>query len=158
MKKDVFLFRLSFSLFVVSALSIMLSFFGSYKNGNPVEILFAVLTGVLFWGGLAAAILTLIMLNNHRKTQEKKNKTNKKRNNSYTIGIITFFSCKEAMIADIVMIALIILLAVSMFIPWAGQDIKMIVASLLLAAVYAHSMLNGVNYKYIKSLNKRSVE
>lgn len=156
MKKDIFLFKLSFSLFIISAISILLSFFGSYKDGNAAEVFFAVLTGILFWGGLAAAIVALLILNSHRKSFEHKHRERNK--NTFSIGIITFFSNGAAKIADVIMIALIIIFAAIMFILAVGMSVKIIVFAPMLASIYAHSMLNGMNYKYILKLNKRSVE
>ena len=159
LKKDILLFRLSFAAFIISALSLLLSFFGSYKTGNALQIMFAVITGVLFWGGLAAAILTFVMVNSHRKAYEKKHREKKKKNNNLNIGVLSFFSNKEAKIADLIMMILILILLVIMFIPAVGLDIKVAMGSLILASVYAHSMLNGINYRYIKSLlNQRSVD
>lgn len=151
MKRDVLLFRLSCVMLAISAFSVLLSFAGNY-DGNTREVIFAVLTGVLFWGGLIAGIALLFVVNRNRKIYETKKRERKAKRRR--VGAVSFLSNKPARVADIAMVALFILTLITMFIPSVSQSATLIAAVFLLFSVYMHCMLNGVNFIYIKSLDE----
>ena len=150
MKRDVFLFRFSCASFAVSSFSILLYYVGDYE-GNSVQKLFAFLTGFLFWAGLLAGVVSLILVNTHRKKNKSINLT---RNLKKRMGIISFMSNLPAAISDAAMVVLFILILATLFIPLIGEEIKIILLTFLLCSVYMHSMLNGVNFKYINLINE----
>ncbi len=152
MKKDILLFRISCVLFAISSFSILLSFIGDYK-GNGISVLFAVLTGVLFWTGLVFGIVSILLVNKHRKKSEKKKSVDYISRIRRT-GAASFFSNKLAAKVDIAMVALFILMLVTMFIPAVSQNITLVFVAFFMFSVYMHCMLNGVNYKYINSKNE----
>lgn len=151
MKKDSLLFRISCVMFGVSALSVLLSFLGDYK-GSGAAVFFAVLTGVLFWGCLIIGIVFLIIVNSHRKSNQRI-KSNV-RYQSRRVGVISFFSNRIATVFDITMVIFFVLFMISMFVPVISQSVTLVLFAFLLCSVYMHSMFNGVNYKYIKSINE----
>ena len=69
-------------------------------------------------------------------------------------GALSFFSNKIAAIFDVSMVVLFLLVVISMFIPFAGQSITLVLFAFLLFTVYMHSMFNGVNFTYINSINE----
>ena len=151
MRKDNILFRASCALLGISALSVFISFLGDYK-GNSMAVFFAVLTGVLFWGCLIMGIVLLLILNTHRKKNRKFRDAGRMGNRRF--GALSFFSNKIAAIFDVSMVVLFLLVVISMFIPFAGQSITLVLFAFLLFTVYMHSMFNGVNFTYINSINE----
>lgn len=150
MKRDIVLFKISCLLMGISSFSILLSFFGDYK-GNSIAVIFAVLTGVLFWAGLIFGLFFLLLVNSHRKKYESI-ESSKRTVKRHRMGIVSFFSNKLAIIADIAMVALFIIFLVTEFIPIISQSVTLIFLAFLLFSVYMHCMLNGVNFIYIKSI------
>lgn len=155
MKKDNLLFRICCAMFGISAFSILLSFFGDY-NGNQSAVFFAVMTGVLFWGGLILGVVLLFILNNHRK--KNKHFRDVGRTGNQRFGALSFFSNKTAAVFDIAMVVLLILVVISMFIPLMNQGITLALFAFFLFSVYMHSLFNGVNFTYINSLNEECRE
>ena len=151
MKRDSLFFKISCASYCVSALSVLLAFLGDYK-GNGAAVFFAVLTGVLFWGGIIAGTVLLVLVNNHRR---KNFSTPKDRRTDWRrFGILNFFSNRIAQVIDIAMGAFFVLFLVSMFIPAVSQNISLVLFSLLLLSAFMHSMFNGVNYIYIIHINE----
>lgn len=157
MNKDKKFFRASCVAFAVSALSILLTFAADY-NGNAIAVVFAVLTGALFWLGLVFGIVFLLAVNAGRKANRHYTEPEGTR-----IGLLTFFSNPYARAVDIAMTVMFILALLAALIPAVGQNVTLVFISLFLLSVYMHAMLNGRNYRYIKGASKnnrqiRSVE
>ena len=152
MKKDILLFRFSCVLFGISSFSILLSIIGDYK-GDSIAVLFAILTGILFWSGLILGVVSILLVNQHRKRFEKRKSINY-RKKQHRVGAISFFNNKPAAIADIALVVLLIIILAAMFIPVISQNITIIFLAFLLLSVYMHCMLNGVNFIYIKSIEE----
>lgn len=148
MKRDKLLFRLSCIAFAISPLSLLLKFAADYK-GDAVAVTFAVLTGVLFYSGLILGIVFLVLVNISRK-RSKANANGRFKEGG--IGLLRFFSNRTAMIFDTAMIILFILTVLSAINEDIRERFTIVLASFLLMTVYMHSMFNGMNYKYIKSL------
>ena len=149
MKKEKTLFKLSCVSFVISALSVLLTFVADYK-GNAIQVVLAVMTGVLFWAGLIAGMAFLLVLNSKRRKDKKYGSKER----GARIGLISFFENRAAMVFDCAMALFFILMLLSIFIPGIGQNVTLVLISLLLASACMHSMLNGLNYRYIKSVDK----
>lgn len=145
MKANKIMFNCSCILFALSALSLLLTVAGNF-SGKPPEIMTAVIAASLFWGGLLSAIVLLVIVNLRRKAD--KNKPNDKKQR---VGAFCFFSNKIAMIFDVLTAVFFIAFVVTMFIPSVSDYISLILVVLFLISAYMHSMLNGVNFKYIYS-------
>lgn len=148
MKRDKLLFRLSCVAFAVSPLSLLLKFLADYK-GDSIAVMFAVLTGVLFYGGLIFGIVFLILVNLGRKRAAK---TADGKIKESGVGVLRFFSNRTAIVFDVAMVVLFILTVLSAVNEDIRERFTIVLASFLLMTVYMHSMFNGMNYKYIKSL------
>ncbi len=102
------------------------------------------INGGAFWGGMFGTVIITIVLSRFRKIfSEHTVKIS-------SIGLLNFFQNKKALIFDILMIIFLI------FFLMAVTIINNIFLSFfLLAGVLfsggMHCMLNGINYKYIKS-------
>ena len=140
------MFTCSCVLFVLSALSLLLTVSGNF-SGKPPEIMTAVISASLFWGGLLLAIVLLVIVNIRRKSDKTQSNIRKQR-----VGAFCFFSNKIAMVFDILTAIFFIAAVVTMFIPSVSDYISLILVVLFLISAYMHSMLNGVNFKYIYSV------
>lgn len=148
MKSTVNLMNLSILFIAVSSLSLIgvaVSDFG----GNGVQRFFAYFTGVVFWAFLLAGYVLLFAVSKRRKADQRTTMTNKRP------GIICFFTGKAAKIADIGMFAAIILSLVFSFVPGISTVVRIICIALLVLSVQMHCILNGVNYRYIRSLTEK---
>ena len=145
MKANRIMFNCSCVLFVLSALSLLLTVAGSFSGKAP-EVMTAVIAASLFWVGLLSAIVLLIIVNQRRRVD--KNRPNEKKQR---VGAFCFFSNKIAMVFDILTALFFIASAVTMFIPSVSEYITLILFVMFLIFAYMHSMLNGVNFKYIYS-------
>lgn len=146
MKANRIMFTCSCVLFVLSALSLLLTVSGNF-SGKPPEIMTAVISASLFWGGLLLAIVLLVIVNIRRKSDKTQSNIRKQR-----VGAFCFFSNKIAMVFDVLTAIFFIAAVVTMFIPSVSDYISLILVVLFLISAYMHSMLNGVNFKYIYSV------
>lgn len=150
MKKDIIMFKIAEIILCISALSILLVFFANY-SGNVFNIITAYLMGVVFWGGLIAGYVLLFIVNKHRKQKSSSQKAEKKPK----FGIITFFSNKPAIIADVVMCLSLVLTIVFTFVHVLNDGLWTVFGSIFLCAIHLHIIFNGANFKYIKSIENK---
>lgn len=150
--KDIKLFRLVILSLFVSSFATLFVFLGDY-DGNVLNVVFAYLTGILFWIGFLVAYILLWIINKHRKNTQK----NKKEIRTNVPGALCFFSNRYAFCADICFIISLFVL-VTIFIFYSDSNAVGIVLPVLLFSVHMHGILNGVNFTYIKSLFKSSGE
>ncbi len=129
-----------------SSFSLILSYFGDYQ-GNIINVIMAYAVGVLFWLGLIIGYVLLFILSKHRKAKTKAKKCKP--------GIIVFFSNKPAKIADLTMVGSLILTLAFTFIPFLSFGIETVFLAILVFSIHMHCLFNGVNFKYINSINKR---
>lgn len=141
------------SLFI-SSFSLLLSFFGDY-SGNAFNIIMAYAVGILFWAGLIVGYVLLLIINSHRKKQMNASKKNTSAVRKSRPGIIVFLSNKYAFIADLTMGVTFILTIVFLFIPLFNYGLAVVFGSVLLFSIHMHCLFNGMNFKYINTLNKR---
>ena len=147
MNKTVKLMKLSIILVAISSLSLIGVAFADF-NANGFRRFIAFFTGVVFWIFLIAGYILLAIVSNRRKVDKRAKITDKRP------GIICFFTSKEAKLADIGMFAAIILSLVFSFVPGIGVTVRIIFIALLVLSVQMHCILNGVNYRYIRSLTE----
>lgn len=127
------------SSFFLSSLGLFLSQY-VIKSGGQTNRGIAIISGVLFWAGLIAAIVFSVFIN----------KITHKNGNDNKIGLIMFFSNKPAIAFDglsiISLIALVICLIINRM-----SNISTIIFSIFIFSFEMHCVFNGKNYKYIIS-------
>lgn len=139
--------KVIFGLLFISSFSIILVFFGDYE-GELINCICAYLVGIGFWGGLIFAYVLFGVLNARRKKQLK---STENLNTEKRPGIICFFSNKYAKVFDILLVISLLLTVVFMFVPFLNQDAVIISLSVFLFSLHMHSILNGINFKYIQN-------
>lgn len=118
----------------------------SLNQGKNGVLFFA---GTLFWISLLGIIISLIVLRVKRKRFNSENGIVE----SKLPALITFFSSKPAVIIDLLSIALIIALIVTLFL--SDGFIVYILIFLTIIGFAAHCVINGKNLKYINLLKNR---
>lgn len=156
LKKDIFLMKLVVVSLFISSFSLLLSFFGSY-SGNVFNFIMALMTGILFWIGLIVGYVFLVIVNSHRNRTEKKDTDgmSKSKKQKTKPGIICFLSNKYAAVADVAMVLFLVLSLVFLFIPSLSQGIALVFVSFFLFSLHMHCIFNGVNFRYINSIDKK---
>lgn len=139
--------KLSIVFVAISSLSLIGVAFADF-NGNGFRRFIAFFTGVVFWAFLIAGYVLFAIVSNRRKADKRAKIADKRP------GIICFFTSKEAKIADIGMFAAIMLSLVFSFVPGISVAVRIIFIALLVLSVQMHCILNGVNYRYIRSLTE----
>ena len=153
MKKDLQLFKLVSGALFVSSFSVLFSIFSDFE-GNAFNKISGYMGAILFWLFLIVGYMFFYIISKNRKTYERQNRVSgtrpvktKSRN-----GMFCFFSNKYAVIADIVMVVSLIATLVFMFIPTLNQNVAVVFVAILIFSLHMHAILNGVNFRYIKSL------
>ena len=114
-------------------------------NEGKNELLY--LSGALFWSSLILSVITTAVVTVKRKNYFKgKENANLPKHS----GIITFFSSKEAKIADILMIVFLVAFIICTIFADGYPIYVFLFLSVL--AIEWHGILNGKNYAYIKEL------
>ncbi len=124
-------------------------------DGSVVQKTFAIVVALLFWLGLITEIVFFVLANKQCSViEERLIKKGSKSFNDTKIGVISFFTCREAMIADILsaitLIVVILMIAFKVTSDW----LFIIFAVILFFSFNLHCFLNGKNYKYLKEIQK----
>lgn len=124
-------------------------------NGSSAQRIFALIVAAVFWLGFTAEIIFFVFANNQcRKMENSLNKNHENTFKGLKPGIISFFKCREAAVADILSalsaIAVIVLIVLNISNDWLFTC----VAVILFFSFNLHCFLNGKNYKYIKEYQK----
>ncbi len=152
MKKDILLMKLVVSLLMVSSVSILFAIFADV-DGNTANVIMAYAGAGLFWLTLIAGYVLLGVVSGHRKKYDNTQKYSQGHMKvSSRPGAFCFFSNKLAMIADIAMLASFVITLMFIFIPSFNQNVAVFFVAILIFSVHMHCILNGVNFRYIKSL------
>lgn len=141
---------------VAGALALLSILFVDSDKNNVHRVLSYVIAAV-FWLSLILTQLFLWIANAERKSVERKLKKKLSDKNSRP-GIISFFSSKEAKIADAVML---ISAAIVAFLAIKGISIGWMVLSaisMFFLSLNMHSFLNGRNYKALKAYKNLAKE
>lgn len=161
MKKDVVLMKSVFLMLFISSLSLMLATVADFR-GSGIQVFLAYFTGIVFWLFLILGYVLFFQVSKHRKEYERTRSAEadgegRRRSREYkkTPGIICFFSNRYAVVADIAMIIFFILSLVFLLIPSLSQNAAIIFISLFILSLHMHGILNGVNYRYIRSVSKK---
>ena len=108
--------------------------------------------GVLFWCTVLLLLIFLILESWERRRMEKKKC--KKR----LPGILRFFSCKEAVVAEISIIVFAALLVVAAILQIEAYAAKLVCLVLLLISFMLHCVFNGKNHEFYKQLLKKGAK
>ena len=125
------------------------------SDGTSTQKVFAILLAALFWIGLIAEIVFFVLADKQcNMIEDRLIKEGSKSFKGTKIGVISFFTCKEAMVADVLtglsLIAIILMIILKVTNDW----LFVIVAVIFFFSFNLHCFLNGRNYKYIKEIKK----
>ena len=155
MEKDSVLFKLVTAALFISSFSFTGVAFSGEKGDTAGNVIFYI-SEVLFWLFLVAGYVIFRKISKHRKKYKKSMKYTKGHmRESNRPGAFCFFSNIHAVIADIVMVLSFVITLIFVFIPSLNQNVAVFFVALLIFSVHMHCILNGVNFRYIKSLNKQ---
>lgn len=149
MKSDINKFKAVLVLLTVSPLSLLILLFLSFE-GDSVSIPLICITEVIFWGCMVAGYALLAMINKSRKSKIKGKQTLKKAKP----GVICFFSNRFAIVFDMIMGLSFVLTIIFWIFPVLNCAVIETFA-VFLFSLHMHSIFNGVNYKYIKSISDK---
>ncbi len=151
-------YRTLFCLSVVgcAAASVALAFIPFGDNlPEKYKGVFSYAFAAAFWIGLVFEIVFFILSAKRGKAIEKKLvSTGSKSLKGSRPGVISFFTCKEAAVADCLFAASVVTI-VSFGVFKISNDLLFAVTTVILFLSFnMHCILNGRNYKYIKELQK----
>lgn len=113
-----------------------------------------VIPGVLFWLGLLVGVVFQIVLEIRRRAFLKTYKVKREKIQKPRNGLLSFFSNKEAMIADVVLVVGL-LATILTFVLTRGYGIGCyLFVALTVLSFCAHCIFNGRIYFHIKNQNK----
>lgn len=124
-------------------------------EGTSAQKAFAILLAALFWLGLIAEVVFFVLANKECNViEDRLIKKGSKSFKGSKIGVISFFTCREAMVADVLaglsLIAIILMIILKVTNDW----LFVIVAVIFFFSFNMHCFLNGRNYKYLKEIKK----
>lgn len=117
----------------------------SQKEENDIPLY---LTGGAFWMGFILTYLFTALSSVHRKRDDGQKK---RKDHRELPGFFCFFTSKEAIVMDLLMIVSVVGIAIEL---GAGVENSFIVLGtlfMLFFSVHMHAILNGKNYRYLKS-------
>lgn len=158
LKKDTKLMTAVFISLTVSCLSFMMIPLTDF-SGRGFVLFVSYFLSFLFWAGIICVFVFLGMISADRKKYEKsmirdKDFRRKKKQTKSRPGITVFFSNKYAVAADVLLAAVLIINIVMFIAPEKTLSRTVIFLSLLIFTGFLHSILNGVNFKYILLLKE----
>lgn len=152
--------RAVFISLILSCLAISLSPLTFSDTGGFLSFISVVLA-LIFWIGLVTAFVLLGIISSHRKQRERielrsRDNRRKRSKTKQKPGIIVFFSNIYASSADVIMLIAFIINLVIIIVPFNEKDSFTYITpvSVFIYSVIFHSILNGINFKYILSYKK----
>lgn len=133
---------------IASASVFTLPLVGNESSGQSA---LALMTGLLFWAGIIAAIVSFIIAWKFIKCDTAYMKLKK----SMRPGYLSVFSSKAAAIADIIFIVTFIVTCIGNIAPDFSTAVTLIAMFLALFTFCLHFLLNGRVYRYIMILQQR---
>lgn len=124
-------------------------------SGSTSQKVFAMIVAAVFWLGLVTEIVFFILANRQCKAIEKGlTKKNGKSFKNAPVGVISFFQCREAMVADIISALSLVVLIMLIIFNVSNDWIFVCFAVTFFLSFNIHCFLNGKNYKYLKEYKK----
>ncbi len=137
----------------VSAVSLAVIPFSDLDTTGVSRVL-AYVSAAVFWAGLSAEIIFYILAHRSCSSIEKVLEQNgSKTLKNQRMGLITFFSCKEACVVDILCIVSLLTAAI-MIIFNLNYSFFTVVLIAFIISFNLHCFFNGKNYKYLKEIQK----
>ncbi len=124
-------------------------------DGSAVQKGVATVIALMFWLGLVGEILFFVLADKQCKMIEQR--LIKKRRRSFKdvrIGIISFFTEPEAVVADAIAILSLIALILLSVLQVTNEGLMIAVLVTFYISFHLHCFLNGKNYKYLKEFQK----
>lgn len=147
-KKILVLLAVSVGFMLLFSISFLLMSPGSDLALNTGKKWLQMLSGAMFWLSLIGAYSIYAVVSAMRKKQSG----GKRVSDKYKLpGIITFFSSKEAMVFDILTAVFLVALLVCWFGFKLNNMVVFVFVALFMLAFQLRAVLNGENYRYIKS-------
>lgn len=150
-----YLFMSGIGCFIAGVALCLIPVFDTYlmKYGS----FFSVLPAIMFWLGIIIeAIFSVLAYMNCNAIEKVLIRQGKKTFHGTKPGIIRFFTCKEAVITDIVFIVSFIAVILSVVFNIVNDWIFIIAVLMLFFSFNLHCFFNGKNYKYLKEIRKFS--
>lgn len=135
------------SFFAMSVMFLIMPIGSATTDVREVNTLFIV--GGCFWTFMVIGVIAQIVFSKKRKAWYKAQRINIKRSSVKRVGAISFFSCREAVIADLIVIAALTGLIVSALLTHATGYVCYVFLALLSFAFCMHCILNGKIYYHI---------
>jgi len=145
-----------FKIAVLSVIICSLTVFGILivdVEGTTAQKVGAYIVAATFWGSLALEICLIYLCDKERKNLEKEIHRFIALKHA-KVGIFSFRTSKEGMMADVVLLIFMVVLIVVIAAKVKAAWIIMTTVSMLLLSFNMHCLLNGKNYRYIKALRK----
>ncbi len=128
--------------FLISSASVLLTpwtySFDQYKGSKTLSLV----SGITFWAGLLIGILFIILAAKQRKKIPKRIKG--------LPGILNFFRNVESIIADVFVVA-----AVVLYLLIHNEYVQVVCMFAFIAGIYFHCIFNGLIYRTFKELNNK---
>ncbi len=134
------------SIFILSTIAVNLD-----TSEFETNLIYIIASG--FWLSLILEIILVVLTTFKRKELEEKGYKAKSLRDAQA-GIVSFFKNFEASIADVILFICAISTVVIVRSQTNTQAIIIVDFSLLFLTFNLHCILNGKNYRYIKSLNQ----
>ena len=152
-KRFLFWFVGQISMLTIFSLSILAMYFVEFFRDTEYESLYLRINGGVFWVSALLLLITSVMVSMERKRDIHFSRKRRKQ----LPGVISFFKNPFATIADLIAI-LSGIISVVLFI----MDLKLLISRdyqiLVFISIFIfslsfgmHCILNGINYKYLKS-------
>lgn len=142
-KKLNLLFIISVIGFLVMSADFLLMPLGSSAGNNRGMVM---VTGLLFWLGLAVGIVFFVLYARQCKRLYDAKDSSQQDQQKKRIGLISFFSNRMAMIADIVFFVSAVAFAALMIFTDGTAYINYIVLFILVLSFIAHCVFNGKSF------------
>lgn len=133
------------SMFLFSATFMIMPFASDYSVSNENNSLL-IIVGAVFWGSLVVAVLASLYVTSCRCRYNKVHPSEKKH---IKIGLISFFSNREALVFDLMFIVSTIGFVFCLF--FDESIVSYIFLSIFVFSFFMHCVLNGKNFNYIKT-------
>ncbi len=108
----------------------------------------------LFWVNLLVSQILFWSANVLRHRIEEQIKKEGRRPRKARIGVVSFFQNKESMLCDIALFAMILLLLLLFVFKVKTEWLLLLCIAIIFMLFNLHSLLNGINYLYIKNIKK----
>lgn len=126
-------------------------------DGSSAQKIGAYILAAFFWICIAIEGIFVHLSTQERRWMERRGLRNRALKHS-PLGVISFFKNLEATVVDVILFASTILVVILVWAQVKKECMIMSGISILFLSFNLHCILNGKNYRYIKSLSKYAKE